>query len=72
MFNKDKQPIQQLVIASMLTIVQVTTSLPTYVPKHFDHQPLNGRQPKDSPRGSSLRKDFPKEQTFNPHVGSFK
>jgi hypothetical protein len=43
--SKDIQPIQQLVTTSMPTIVHVTTSLPTYVPKHFDHQPPNGGQP---------------------------
>jgi hypothetical protein len=50
--NKDKQPIQQPVIALILTIIQVTTNLPTYVPKGFTHQPLDGGQPRDSPKRS--------------------
>jgi hypothetical protein len=35
--NKDRQPIQQPVIALILTTIQVTTNLPTYVPKGFTH-----------------------------------
>jgi len=42
--SKDRQPIQQLVITLVPTIVQVTTSLPTYVPKGFVHQPLDEGQ----------------------------
>jgi hypothetical protein len=43
--NKDRQ----LVIASVLTTIQVTTSLPIHIPKGFNHQPPNGRQHGDSP-----------------------
>jgi hypothetical protein len=51
----------------MLTIVKVTTSLPTYVPTCSTHQPSDGGQPRDSPRGSS-----PKGKPhFNPNVGSY-
>jgi hypothetical protein len=35
------------------------------------HQPTNGRQLRDSPKGSSLKGDMPKKPPFNPHVGSF-
>jgi hypothetical protein len=41
MTNKDKQPIQQPVITSMPTVIQVTANLPTYVPRYSDHQPLD-------------------------------
>jgi hypothetical protein len=45
--------------------------LPTRVFKSFTHQPPNGGQHKDSPRGSSYR-GYPLEgPPFNPHVGSF-
>jgi hypothetical protein len=59
------------VIAPIPTIVQVNTNLPTHVPKGYIHQPPNGRQPKDSPRGSSLRGNMLRRPPFNPHVGSF-
>jgi len=36
------------------TNIQVTTSLPTHIPRGFDHQPPNGRQPGNSLGGSSL------------------
>jgi hypothetical protein len=41
MTNKDIQHVQQPIIALMPTTIHVTTNLPTYVPKHFDHQPSN-------------------------------
>jgi hypothetical protein len=47
------------------TTIQVTTSLPNYVPRHSDHQP------KDHPRGSSPIGDPLGKPPFNPHVGSF-
>jgi hypothetical protein len=34
------------------TTIHVITSLPTYVPKHYDDQPPNGGQFGDSPKGS--------------------
>ncbi len=40
--NKDKQLVQQPTIASVPTIVHVTTNVPTYVPRGFAHQPLDG------------------------------
>ncbi len=55
----------------MPTIVQVITSLPTFVPKSSTHQPLDGGQFGDSPRGSSPKGDLLKKPPFNPHVGSF-
>ncbi len=69
--NKDKQPIQQHVPTLMPTTIQVTTSLLTYVPKHSDHQPSNGRQPRDSHGGSSLGGDPLRELPFNPPIASF-
>jgi len=48
------------------TIIQVTTSLPTHIPKGFDHQPPNGRELVDSLGRDSLRKP-----PFNPLVGPF-
>jgi hypothetical protein len=41
----------------MPTTIQVTTSLPIHIPRGFDHQPLDGGQLGDSPRGNSLRGD---------------
>ncbi len=55
----------------MLATIQVTTSLPTHIPGDFDHQPSNGGQPKDSPGGSSPKRDSPKEPPFNPPIGPF-
>jgi hypothetical protein len=46
--NKDKQHVQQLVTTLMPTIVQVTISLPTHIPKGYNHQPPNGGQLGDS------------------------
>jgi hypothetical protein len=60
--RKDRQHVQQLVITLMPTIVQVTTSLPTYVPKCYDHQRTDGGQLGNSPKG---------DPPFNPHVASF-
>jgi hypothetical protein len=51
--------------------VQVTTSLPTYVPRGFVHQPSNGGQPGDSFKGSSSRINLPGEPPFNPHAGFY-
>jgi hypothetical protein len=42
MINKDRQPVQQPIITSMLTIVHVTISLLTHIPKGYDHQPPDG------------------------------
>ncbi len=43
--------------------------LPTHVPKKsFAHHPLNGRQPKDSLEGSSLKWNPFKGPPFNPLV----
>jgi hypothetical protein len=42
MTSKDRQPIQQPVTTSVLTIVQIITNLQTYVHKRSTHQPLNG------------------------------
>jgi hypothetical protein len=53
MSSKDKQPI----IASVPTIVHVTTNLPTYVATRSNHQPLDGGQPGNSLGGSSSKRD---------------
>ncbi len=53
--NKDKQHVQQPVTALVPTTIYVTISLLTHIPRRFDHQPSDGRQLIDSPRGSSLR-----------------
>jgi hypothetical protein len=45
--------------------------LPTYVPRGFAHQPLDGRQPKDSPRRSSFGGYLLGGPSFNPLVGSY-
>jgi hypothetical protein len=66
MISMDKQPIQQFVVAPILTTKRVITSLSTYVPIGFAHHPLDGRQLGDSPRGDLLGRP-----PFNPHVGSF-
>ncbi len=42
MTSKDKQHVQQPVITLVPTTIHVITNLPTYVPRHFDHQPPNG------------------------------
>jgi hypothetical protein len=68
---KDKQLIQQLVTTPMPTIVHVIANLSTYVPKHFDYQPLDGGQLGDSPGRSSPKGDLPKKPPFNPPIGSF-
>ncbi len=46
--SKDKQ----LVTALVPTIIHVTTSLPTYVPRCSDDQPSDGRQPRDPHKGN--------------------
>jgi hypothetical protein len=56
----------------MPNIVHVSTSLPTYIPKGFDHQPLDGRQPRDSLGGSSPKGGLLREPSFKLHVGSFR
>ncbi len=71
MTSKDKQLVQQPIIALVPTNVQVTTNLPIYVCRWFDHQPLHGGQPRDSPGRSSFRRDLLGELTFNPLVASF-
>jgi hypothetical protein len=55
----------------MSTIMQVITSLPIYVPRGFAHQPPDGGQPRDSPRGSSPKGDMLREPHVNPRVGYF-
>jgi hypothetical protein len=55
----------------MPTTVYDTISLPSHIPKVFDHQPLNRRQLGDSPRGSSFRGDPLGEPPFNPLVEPF-
>jgi hypothetical protein len=55
----------------MPTTIQVTTSLPTHIPRDFDHQPPDGGQPRDSHEGSSLKGDLLREPPFNPLVGPF-
>jgi hypothetical protein len=55
--NMDKQHVQQPITTQVPTIVQVTTNLPTYVPKGFVHQPPNGVQLGEPP--------------FNPPIGSY-
>jgi hypothetical protein len=44
MTYKDKQPIQQPVTALVPTIVHVTISLPTHIPRGSDHQSPDGGQ----------------------------
>jgi hypothetical protein len=56
----------------VLTTIHVTTSLPTYVPRGFDHQPLDGGQPRDSPGESSLGGDLLGVPPFNPLIRSFR
>jgi hypothetical protein len=68
----DRRPIQQLVIASVQTTIQVNTNLPTYVLKSSTHQPSNEKQPRDSPEGSLLKEDLLGGPPFNPPIGSFK
>jgi hypothetical protein len=50
----------------MLNIIQVTTSLPTYVPRGSTHQPPDGGQSRNSLGGNPSRKP-----PFNSHVGSY-
>jgi hypothetical protein len=69
--SKDRQHVQQRIIAPILTIIYVTTSLPTYVRKGSTHQPLDGRQFKYSLGGSSPGGDSPRESPFIPLVGSY-
>jgi hypothetical protein len=45
MTSKNKQFIQQPIIASMPTAIHVTISLPSHIPKGSYHKPPNGRQP---------------------------
>jgi hypothetical protein len=53
------------------TTIQVTTSLPTRIPKDFDRQPSDGGQPRDSPGGSSPKGNLLREPPFNPPIGPF-
>jgi hypothetical protein len=69
--SKDRQPIQHPITTSMPTTIQVATSLLTYVPRLFDHQPLDGGQPKDSPKRSSFGGNLPRGPPFNRLVASF-
>jgi hypothetical protein len=68
----DIRPIQQPVIVSVPTTIQVNTNLSTYVLKSSTHQPSNGRQPRDLLGGSSLEGDLLGGLPFNPPIGSFK
>ncbi len=54
MISKDRQLIQQPVITSMPTTIQVTISLPTHIPIGSNHQPLDGRQLGGNPPGEHL------------------
>ncbi len=67
MTNKDKQHVTTLVP----TNVHVITSLPTHIPRNFDHQPQNGRQLGDSLGGNIHGRDPLEEPPFNPPIGSF-
>jgi len=53
----------------MLTTIHVTISLPTHIPKGSNHQPLNGKQLRDSLGGSSPGGDSLGKPPFNPPVG---
>ncbi len=55
----------------MPTIVHVTISLPTRIPIGSNHQPPNEKQYGDSPKGSSPKRDPPREPPFNLDVGSY-
>ncbi len=54
------------IILVNIEIHQIDISLLAHVLKGSIHQPSNGKQFGDSPRGSS-----PKGPTFDPHAGSF-
>jgi hypothetical protein len=41
-----------IIIAPIPTMIHVNTSLPTHILRDSTHQPLDGGQPRDSPRGS--------------------
>jgi len=69
--SKDIQLVQQPVIAPIPTIIQVTTSLLSYVPRGSAHQPLDGGQPGDSLGRNSLGGDPLGGPPFNPHVRFF-
>jgi hypothetical protein len=69
--SKDMQHVQYLVTALMPTTIHVTTTLPTYVPRRFDHQPPDEGEPRYSHGGGSPKGNSLKEPPFNPHVGSF-
>ncbi len=61
-----------IIIPINIEIHQIIDNLPIHVPhKSFAHHPPNGGQPRDSHGGSSLGRDPPRGQTFNPCVGSF-
>jgi hypothetical protein len=53
------------------TTIHVTTSLPTYVAKHSNHQPSDGRHFGNSLGGSSPKGDLLGEPPFNIFVASF-
>ncbi len=69
--SMDREPIQQFVVAVVLTTRCVTDNLPTCVPIGSTHHPLDGGQLGDSPRGSSHGRDMLERLLFNPHVGTF-
>jgi hypothetical protein len=61
----------QLVTMPLPTIISVNINSPTYVPRGFTHQPLDGGQPWDSPKGSFSRRHPLGGPPFNPLVGTF-
>ncbi len=69
--NRDRPHVHQPNTTLVPTTIHVNTSLPTYVPRGFVHQPLNGRQVGDSLGGSSLKGDPPRGPPFNPPVRSY-
>jgi len=69
-FTMDQLVINPIIV-SVPTTIQIITNLPTHIPKGSNHQPLDGGQPKDSLKGSSLRGNLPGESPFNPPIGSF-
>jgi hypothetical protein len=52
-------------------MIQVITSLLTYVPRGYIHQPMDEGQPGNSHGGSSLEGDPPRGPPFNPPIVSF-
>ncbi len=69
--SRDIQLVQQPITTPIPTIVHVITSLPSYVPRGFAHQPLDGGQPEDLHGRSSLGGDPLGGPPFNPLVKYF-